>query len=164
MAIDVWMEDGRRPSFPDRHQLLPLIASEPVQRAVADRPDRAVAVFDEVGDRAERPARLTGGDLSVAEPPNAAAVGEPDPQAAVAGDAQRGHGGFREGGVAQDVPMGETQPVEAEQPGVCADPEVAIGVLANRVHGSQRYAVAVGPGGERIAGQRLIDRGRPDRS
>ena len=65
-AIDGRMEDARRPSFPDRHQLLPLIASQPVQHAVADRPDRAVAVFDEVGDRAERPAWLTGGDLSVA--------------------------------------------------------------------------------------------------
>src|SRR6185503_6110483 len=101
LAIDGGMKDARLPTFPDRHPLLPLAASKTVQHTVADRPDRAAAIFDEVGDRAERPARLVGGEPSVAQPSNAAAIGETGPEAAVAADAQRGHGRLRKGVVAQ---------------------------------------------------------------
>ena len=62
--------------------------------------------------------------------------------------------------VADGLPGCEAQPVEAEQAGVRAQPEISVAVLPDRVDGPERHAVPVGPRGQGITGEQVIWSGR----
>ena len=58
--------------------------------------------------------------------------------------------------IADAVPGRKPDTVEPQQARVGRNPDVAVVVLANGVHGAKRDAVALGPGGQRITTQQII--------
>ncbi len=144
--------------FPGKRHRVPSGSVPRVQIPIDDGPDRSATVLDDRRHRLESlEARVVTLQLAVANSSDACRVGRADPETTLARDSQR-LDRSADGCVAQAVPVEEAPPVEAQQAGIGANPEVALVSLCNRVDRSERAARAVVPGGKGVAGEYAVRR------
>ena len=143
-------------------EMRPAAPVEAVHPAEAARPYGAALVLgDERHESGDDPFRLTVmDDITTAYPGDAPVDSKADPQTPVARAVERGHLAARQRHVAEFAPGQEIHAVEPYQPGIRADPDVAVAVLRDRPDARRRQTVVLRPGRKRVVGDGRRARGR----